>query len=279
MWEVRWNAKSRSAEFDAMRRAFDAVDERGDEDAAAHRATGSRSRAAVLVPLFVPKKTTTTVKTTSREECGLVGRTVAAVDVVGKVDDDGVGANVDGIEVLLCVRASTMRSHAGEVAFPGGKFDAATDASDVETALRESREEVGLRETDVEVIGRLPTIMSRHMVSVRPIVGIVRDGFEVTETSEEEVAETFTAPLEMFLRRENHRHDDWSWPGAPRAIRVHYFEHEGRQIWGLTAAILIQVARRVYRREPEFQEKTDERVSVWDVYAANGETKIGRSAL
>jgi hypothetical protein len=60
---------------------------------------------------------------------------------------------------------------------------------------------------------------------------------------------------------------------------VHYFEHEGRQIWGLTAAILIQVARRVYGREPEFQEKTDERVSVWDVYAVKGETKIGRSAL
>lgn len=262
-----------------MRRAFDAVDARGDEDAAAHRATGSRSRAAVLVPLYVPVKTGTGTGTNStrREERGRVGRTVAAVDNV--VGDDGVGASVDGIEVLLCVRASTMRSHAGEVAFPGGKFDAATDASDVETALRESREEVGLRETDVEVIGRLPTIMSRHLVSVRPIVGIVRDGFEVTETSEEEVAETFTAPLEMFLRRENHRHDDWSWPGAPRAIRVHYFEHQGRQIWGLTAAILIQVARRVYGREPEFQEKTDERVSVWDVYAANGETKIGRSAL
>lgn len=276
--EVRWNAKSRQSLM-RMRRAFEAVDEGGEEDAAAHRATGSRSRAAVLVPLFVPA-VKTTVKRRSREECGRVGRNVA-VDSVGKVDgdDDDAASVVDGIEVLLCVRASMMRSHAGEVAFPGGKFDAATDASDVETALRESREEVGLRETDVEVIGRLPTIMSRHMVSVRPIVGIVRDGFEVTETSEEEVAETFTAPLEMFLRRENHRHDDWSWPGASRAIRVHYFEHEGRQIWGLTAAILIQVARRVYGREPEFQEKTDERVSVWDVYAANGETKIGRSAL
>ena len=253
-----------------MRRAFDAVDARGDEDAAAHRATGSKSRAAVLVPLFVP---TTTVNRDADVEGGKDAVTRGDAGV------DGGRGRGDGIEVLLCVRASTMRSHAGEVAFPGGKFDAATDASDVETALRESREEVGLRETDVEVIGRLPTIMSRHMVSVRPIVGIVRDGFEVTETSEEEVAETFTAPLEMFLRRENHRHDDWSWPGAPRAIRVHYFEHEGRQIWGLTAAILIQVARRVYGREPEFQEKTDERVSVWDVYSVKGETKIGRSAL
>ena len=279
--------REESAEFglcDMRRAAFDAVGAGGAEDAAAHRATGSRSRAAVLVPLFVPAVKTTTRERRGREARGCVGRN-GAVDSVGKVVDDGDDDDdddvvvVDGIEVLLCVRASTMRSHAGEVAFPGGKFDAATDASDGETALRESRAEGGLRETDVEVIGRVRTVMSRHMVSVRPIVGIVRDGFEVTETSEEEVAETFTAPLEMFLRRENHRHDDWSWPGASRAIRVHYFEHEGRQIWGLTAAILIQVARRVYGREPEFQEKTDERVSVWDVYAANGETKIGRSAL
>ena len=114
---------------------------------------------------------------------------------------------------------------------------------------------------------------------MRPVVGVVRRGrFDARKDavlSEEEVAEVFTAPLEMFLEAKEHGFDDWAWPGATRAIRVHYFRYEGKTIWGLTATILIEVARRVFGREPEFQTGTDEGVTVWDVAERDGKTFIG----
>ena len=151
------------------------------------------------------------------------------------------GAN-GGWDVVLTARATTMRAHAGEIALPGGKRDP-DDDDDAGTAAREAREEIGMRTPrDATCVGRLPVILSRHGVSVRPVIGVVREGWAVREeeVSREEVAEVFTAPLEMFLSAEGHRYDDWAWPNAERAIRVHYFEYEGRQIWGLTATILIE---------------------------------------
>ena len=109
-----------------------------------------------------------------------------------------------------------MRAHAGEIALPGGKRDP-DDDDDAGTAAREAREEIGMRTPrDATCVGRLPVILSRHGVSVRPVIGVVRDGWGVREeeVSREEVAEVFTAPLEMFLSAEGHRYDDWAWPNA-----------------------------------------------------------------
>jgi coenzyme A diphosphatase NUDT7 len=227
---------------DALRGLFDDGD--GDADAAAHARMRGSDRAAVLVPL--------------------------------------AARGDDGWDVTLTTRATSMRSHAGEIALPGGKRDA-RDACDAGTAAREAREEIGMRTPrDVEVVGRLPVVMSRHRVSVRPVVGVVREGFRVREEeiSREEVAEVFTAPLEMFLSADRHRYDDWARPnGARPAVRVHYFEYEGRTIWGLTAMILIEVARRVYGREPEFAVAADDGVAVWDARCRDGEAAVIKSAL
>ena len=226
-----------------LRARFDDGD--GARDAAEHARAGGRARAAVLVPL--------------RKRAGATS----------------------GWDVVLTARATTMRAHAGEIALPGGKRDP-DDDDDAGTAAREAREEIGMRTPrDATCVGRLPVILSRHGVSVRPVIGVVRDGWRVREeeVSREEVAEVFTAPLEMFLSAEGHRYDDWAWPNAERAIRVHYFEYEGRQIWGLTATILIEVARRVCGREPEFAVATDDGVTVWDVRCLDGKATIIKSAL
>ena len=229
-----------------LSRAFDA--DANDDDA--HARVGGRERAAVLVALI------------EREGD----------------DDDDETTNRWAFDVILCVRAEGMRAHAGEVALPGGKRER-EDACDAETAMREAEEEIGLRARDVEKAGTLPAALSRGSVSVRPVVGVVRRGrFDAGKDavlSEEEVSEVFTAPLEMFLEAKGHGFDDWAWPGAPRAIRVHYFRYEGKTIWGLTATILIEVARRVFGREPEFQTGTDEGVTVWDVAERDGKTFVG----
>jgi 8-oxo-dGTP pyrophosphatase MutT (NUDIX family) len=235
-------------------------DDDADEDARAHIASGGVQRAAVFVPLL-------------RWRLRLSGDD----DDDDDADDGSEDAGTSGFDVLLQSRASTLRAHASEVSFPGGKFDRESgDARDVDTALRESEEEVGLTRADVDVYGwRLPVVLSRDMISVRPIVGEIINRAYSPVINADEVAEVFTAPLEMFLRDDaRHRFDDWAWPNAERAIRVHYFDYDGRVIWGLTAAILIRVASRVYGREPEFQEKTDEGVSVWDVYGENGAARV-----
>jgi len=225
-----------------------------ERDGLAHGASGGMKRAAVL--------------------CALLRWRLRLSD-----DDDDDDDARDRIDVLLESRASTLSSHASEVSFPGGKFDPSSgDATDLDTAMRESEEEVGLRREDVRVFGDMDVVLSRHMISVRPIVGEIMNRDFRPVINEDEVAEVFTAPLEMFLEDNGrHRFDDWAWPNAERAIRVHYFDYKGRVIWGLTAAILIRVASRVYGREPAFQEKTDDGVSVWDVYGENGAARVRRA--
>jgi len=215
------------------------------EDARAHAAKGSRARAAVVVAL--------------------------------RAREDGDGT----YDAALERRARHLRAHANEVALPGGKFDAALDECDRDCALREAREEVGLDANALDVVGELPCVLSRFMISVRPIIGEIVDRSWVPTVNEDEVAEVFYAPLEMFLSDdERHRFDDYAWPNATRAIRVHYFDYQGKVIWGLTAAILIRVASVVYGREPAFQESTDEGVSVWDVVGVDGvATARPRSSL
>jgi len=240
---------------------FDAGVGDAERDRLAHVASGGTKRAAVFVPL-------------------LRWRLRLSDGDDDDDDDDGDDARGrDRIDVLLESRASTLSSHASEVSFPGGKFDPSSgDATDLDTAMRESEEEVGLRSADVSVFGDMDVVLSRHMISVRPIVGEIMNRDFKPVINEDEVAEVFTAPLEMFLEDDGrHRFDDWAWPNAERAIRVHYFDYKGRVIWGLTAAILIRVASRVYGREPAFQEKTDDGVSVWDVYGENGAARVRRA--
>eukprot|EP00200_Dunaliella_tertiolecta_P001332 CAMPEP_0202364542 /NCGR_PEP_ID=MMETSP1126-20121109/15911_1 /ASSEMBLY_ACC=CAM_ASM_000457 /TAXON_ID=3047 /ORGANISM="Dunaliella tertiolecta, Strain CCMP1320" /LENGTH=140 /DNA_ID=CAMNT_0048959211 /DNA_START=52 /DNA_END=471 /DNA_ORIENTATION=- len=79
---------------------------------------------------------------------------------------------LDGLSVLLTKRSSTVGSHQGEVCLPGGKRDP-SDADDVATALREAWEELGTPLDAVQVITLLPPVLSKHFLSVTPVVGIV----------------------------------------------------------------------------------------------------------
>lgn len=108
--------------------------------------------------------------------------------------------------VLFCVRAADLRSHAGEICFPGGRADAG-DADAVATALREAEEEVGLLPSQVEVLGQMPTVLSKGRVAVDPVVGFAQgsslDGrldASSLALNKDEVAAAFTLPLAHLLR-------------------------------------------------------------------------------
>ncbi|GJN03354.1 hypothetical protein PR202_ga20790 [Eleusine coracana subsp. coracana] len=161
------------------------------------------------------------------------------------------------LRVLLTKRSSSLSTHSGEVALPGGKAEEG-DADDTATALRESQEEIGLDPSLVTVVSYLEHFLSKHLLVVVPVVGILSDiqAFKPVLNAAE-VDEIFDVPLEMFLKDENRTSEEREWMG--QEFTLHHFSYEkGNQkyiIWGLTAGILIHAASVVYQRPPDFAEK------------------------
>lgn len=142
-----------------------------------------------------------------------------------------------GATVLLTQRTDHLSNHAGQVAFPGGRVDD-TDTGPVDTALRETEEEIGLDRSFIDVIGALDTYETGTGFSITPIVGVVRPGFTLTLQADE-VAQVFEVPLDFFLDPSNHQRESREWRGAMR----HYYvmPYDGHHIWGATAGMLVNL--------------------------------------
>ncbi|MBC7985739.1 MAG: CoA pyrophosphatase [Sphingomonadaceae bacterium] len=143
--------------------------------------------------------------------------------------------------VILTVRHEAMRKHPGQVAFPGGRIDAEDDGP-IGAALREAEEEIGLSRDHVDVIGMTDSYRTITGFDVTPVVGVVPPGLELTPHAEE-VAEVFEAPLDFLLEPGNHIEQSVEWQGRER----HYYEinWQGRRIWGATAAMIVNLGRRL----------------------------------
>ena len=146
-----------------------------------------------------------------------------------------------GLSVLLTLRASHMRSHSGQVAFPGGKIDPGETAD--RTALREAHEEIGLDAAFVEPLGWLDSYLTGTGFRIAPLIALVRPGFEL-KINADEVADTFETPLAFLMNPVNHRLDEREWRGQRR--RFYAMPHEGRYIWGATAGILRNLYERLF---------------------------------
>jgi 8-oxo-dGTP pyrophosphatase MutT (NUDIX family) len=138
------------------------------------------------------------------------------------------------ITVLLTQRTEEMPSHAGQIAFPGGRRQK-EDADARATALRETEEEVGLSRTFVEVIGQVDHYRTGTGYEITPVVGIVTPGFTL-HADPREVADMFEVPLAHFLDEKNHRIDSRVWNGRER--RYYAMPYGDRYIWGATAGML-----------------------------------------
>ncbi|GGK65200.1 coenzyme A pyrophosphatase [Amphritea balenae] len=145
--------------------------------------------------------------------------------------------NVDDPHVILTRRANHLNTHSGEIAFPGGKRDD-TDPDLLFTALREAEEEVGLSPSQVEVLGPLGMVLSKHMLQVTPFVGIIAADTVLTPNLDE-LDRIHRVPLSFFLQDQRHHTDAINFKGMTHYVPA--YEYEGDIIWGLTAYMLVEL--------------------------------------
>jgi len=141
------------------------------------------------------------------------------------------------IFLMLTRRSIEMRSHPGQVSFPGGKQDS-DDEGSLHTALRETYEEIGLPGEKVDVIGTLDQILSLHYYLVTPYVGLIPSDFEPVPNIDE-IESVFKVPLSFFMKSESHWSEEKQTFAFP--VFVHHFEYRGYDIWGLTAKLIFRL--------------------------------------
>lgn len=144
-----------------------------------------------------------------------------------------------GLTVLLTQRATTLKDHAGQISFPGGRIEP-DDADSWRAALREAHEEIGLSETFVEFAGYLPDHWVGTGFRITPAVGFVNPGYGL-RIATAEVHDVFEVPLDFILDAANHRPRQRVLAGE--SIQVYDIPYGERNIWGATAGMLLTLRR------------------------------------
>ncbi|MEJ2117539.1 MAG: CoA pyrophosphatase [Alphaproteobacteria bacterium] len=146
------------------------------------------------------------------------------------------------MSVILTQRSPDMPAHAGQIAFPGGK-KASGDASAIDTALRETHEEIGMASEFITPLGRLDPYRTGSGFQVVPVLAIVREGYTLT-LDEREVVDVFEVPLEFLMTKANYQRHEKEMHGK---VRYYYaIPYKSYYIWGATAGILRSMYERLY---------------------------------
>ncbi len=148
----------------------------------------------------------------------------------------------EGASVILTKRTEKLRSHSGQVAFPGGRIDP-TDPTPEYAALRETEEEIGLAPSYIEVVGRMPDYVSGSGFRIAPILSVVRPDFRLS-INPDEVDDAFEVPLAFLMDPRNHTRDSRVWQERERYFYTMPFGE--RYIWGVTAGIIRTLYERLY---------------------------------
>ena len=173
----------------------------------------------------------------SDKRFALAGRAADAAVLIAVTDKPEPG-------VILTQRPHNMRDHPGQVAFPGGKIDPGEDA--VGAALREAEEELAMDRKAVRVIGTTDRYKTGTGFDVTPVLGVVPPDLDLVPNPAE-VEAWFEAPLKLLLERKHWTTHEVFWRGHMR--RYLELDYQGFRIWGVTAAIIANLARRIAPEE------------------------------
>jgi 8-oxo-dGTP pyrophosphatase MutT (NUDIX family) len=148
------------------------------------------------------------------------------------------------LTVMLTERSHDMPSHPGQISFPGGKMEA-YDATPIDCALREAREEIGLAAEFVEPLGYLDSYRTGTGFQISPVVALVRPGF-TTVIDPREVLDVFEVPLAFLMDEANHQKHARPWRGRQRSYYA--MPYQGRYIWGATAGMLKNLHQKLFQQ-------------------------------
>jgi 8-oxo-dGTP pyrophosphatase MutT (NUDIX family) len=154
-------------------------------------------------------------------------------------------ARRESLTVLFTRRTAHLRAHSGQISFPGGRVEP-QDVGPIETALRETQEEIGLARERIELIGTLPEYHTRTGYRITPVVGVVAPPF-VLEADPQEVDAVFEVPLSFLLDPRNHQRHTRAFEG--RMISYFAMPYGEHYIWGATAAMLVNLYRQLVYAE------------------------------
>jgi len=144
----------------------------------------------------------------------------------------------NGMTILLTQRTEHLHAHGGQISFPGGHCEQ-FDRNAIDTALRETEEEIGITREHIDILGQLRDYDTVTGFRITPIVSMVRTGFTLTLDSFE-VAEVFEIPLQHALDPNNYSHRTATHKGIEHRYCI--LDHDERYIWGATAAILFELS-------------------------------------
>lgn len=166
----------------------------------------------------------------------LFGDTPVALQA--KLRPAAVLIGLQGDDIILTVRSAKLRTHRGEISFPGGTIDP-DDTSPENAALREANEEIGLEPQEAKIIKRMPDYLSRSGFAITPIIADIATDFK-SIPSPDEVAEVFSVPLSFLLDTSNHQMESRFFEGNDRYFYA--IPYQNYRIWGVTAGILHALA-------------------------------------
>lgn len=153
----------------------------------------------------------------------------------------------DGDHLLLTLRAKELNSHGGQVAFPGGRVEP-EDPGPLETALRESWEEIGLEPEQVKILGQLDQTTAAGHYLITPFVGLIPFPYDF-HLNQAETSEVFTVPIAALLDPKRARLEERAFPSV-RNEPIYHFQYEHWDIWGATARIIKQLLDLTYDSPP-----------------------------
>ena len=162
--------------------------------------------------------------------------TKEAAVLIGVIDRGGEA------HMLLTKRTEAMRTHSGQIAFPGGRIDP-DDASPEAAALRETEEETGIGRAFARPVGRLPVYLSGSGFRIHPVLAVI-EGDPPMRPNPDEVDAIFEVPLSYLMDSANHRTGRVHWKGRDRLF--YEMPYGGYRIWGVTAGIIRMVYERLY---------------------------------